>query len=111
MHGINDHLEVHCFQPRHDWGQIQFSAQPIEVLVPPWEPCNLGLDWRCDSAGSKPAFYGCGEIPFHGASEGAFDLQPEPFRGVMARSDHEGSKGLTLDDGPAAGWGWDGCVR
>ncbi len=29
----------------------------------------------------------------------------------MARGNHEGSKGLTLNDGPAAGRGWNGCIR
>ena len=83
----------------------------MEVLVSPREPRNLALDRDCDSAGIETSFDCRGEIPLHGASEGAFDFQPEPFRRVMARSDHKGSKGPTLDDGPAARWGWNGCVR
>jgi hypothetical protein len=81
------------------------------MLVSSREPWNFGFDRYRDSACIKAAFHCSSEIPFHGASEGAFDLESEPFRGVMASSNYDRSEGLTFDDGPAAGWGWNGCIR
>ena len=56
-----------------------------------------------DASGGEPGFHPLGEVTLHRAPKRAFDFQSQPFRRVVTGRDHQGSQGLALHHGPAAG--------
>ena len=77
VHRVDDQLEVHRPQPRHQRLQVQLFSQSCQVFATPIEAGGVPLDRHSDAPSGQPSFHRCGEVPFHGPAEGALDFQSE----------------------------------
>ena len=111
MHRIHDHLQVHRLQAADQCRQVELATQALQMLLAAVEARHLRLDRWGDPASGEPPFHGCGEVPFHGPTEGALDLEAQPFGWVVAGGDHQGPQGFAFHHRPAAGGGRDGGFR
>ena len=111
VHRIDDHPQPQPLQPRRQRIRIDLGPQARHVGAHGIELFRVAGDRHADAAGGQAPLHPGGEIPLHRAAEGSLDLEPQPFRWVMAGGDHQGAEGTALHHRPAGGGGGGGAGR
>ena len=104
VHRIDDHVQAHRFQPATQGLGIEFRLQAGQVGAHRIKALGGASHRHGDASSGEPGFHSLGEVTFHRAPKRTFDFQSQPFRRVVTGRDHQGSEGLALHHGPAAGW-------